>query len=307
MSQPRTIDDALGEQEASALVRVLQATVDVVSSGLDARSWEPTPESPAEVELQGLAAHIDTAGQPWGENPLRTVWAFAKMNCDAVLDFCAGVAETLGPPARVWSPSVLARAATEAASQMWWVMEDAPGVDGRARVVRLYLANRRSAGHLARAAGELGVTEPLGNYGPEANRLDAEASALGIPVATMTGRRRLEAEGQILPTYTERATAFLKAAAVPGAYGVHSGSAHVELFALLSGYVPMPTAGGSVVVWERYLDRQVARSAVFVCVAAAIVPSVRLAEYFGWSSFRERLDDLVDEVDQTFAQHQTAP
>jgi hypothetical protein len=40
----------------------------------------------------------------------------------------------------------------------------------------------------------------------------------------------------------------------------------------------------------------------FVCVSAAIVPAVWLAAYFGWTVNREQLDELIDEVDKTFAE-----
>lgn len=298
---PRTIADALGDDDAATYVRLLHAIVDVITTGLGTPAWEPTSGSEAADELRSSSASTDASGQPWGETPLRTVWAFAKMNCDAIVDFCAGVADTLGPPARVWSPTVIARAATEAASQVWWIME--AGIDGHTRAVRLYLAHRRSADHLARAAQELGVTDPLSNYGSDTHQLDSDAVALGIPTAIAQGRGPLQSESQVLPNYTERARAFLAAAGVPGAYRVHSASSHVELFALLGGYVPTPEAAGSVVVWQRYADRQVARGVVFVCAAAAIYPALRLAEYFGWTEFRQRLDDLIDLVDETFSDH----
>jgi len=266
--------------------------------GMDRAGLVPWPvghgdHSHARVPLAATAGITGPNGE-WGEGPLRNAWAFCRMISDASLDFCGALADVLVAP-RIWAPNVAARAANEAASELWWLTTEAPDVDGRVRVVRLYLAYRQSSSWLAKAAAELGVTGPLDAYGREVSTLDNDAQWLGIAQA---GGRPLSCEGQTLPSYTARARAFAEAADIPAAYSIHSGSAHVELWAVISAYPAMRRADGAIVRADPQLDRRVAVGAVSVCTKSAIFPAARLTEYFGWTEERALLDDLVEEVDR---------
>jgi hypothetical protein len=212
------------------------------------------------------------------------------------MDFAGALADSLRAHPRVWAPGVLARAATEAGAQAWWLLEDSATVSGRARVIRRYLAHRSSSKHLAAAAAEVGVTDPL-DFGTAVDELDADADALGITVAR---GKPLGSEGEVLPRYTERARAFLDATGAAGAYNLDSGTAHVELYMLLNGYLPARPVEGRATVWRSYVDRDAAWAAAHRCIQAVVFPAVRVADYFGWAEQRAILDGLIDEVDGVF-------
>jgi hypothetical protein len=133
-------------------------------------TWTPTWRSDAEDEVKATSRLLRTDGSRWGESPLCTVFPVSGMLIDTVIQNTDATHVLL--ESRATSTVALdaqARAALEAAAQAWWLLE--PGLGGRARVSRLYVLRRSSAGRLEHAAQKMGLQTASG-YGALVQELD---------------------------------------------------------------------------------------------------------------------------------------
>ena len=126
-------------------------------------AWTPAWRSDAEDEIKATSRLLRTDGSPWGESPLSTVFPVSGMLIDTVIQNANAVHVLL--ESRATSTLALdaqARAALEAATQAWWLLE--PRLGGHARVARLYVLRRSSAARLEQTAQKMGLLTAAG-YG----------------------------------------------------------------------------------------------------------------------------------------------
>jgi hypothetical protein len=199
---------------------------------------------------------------------------------------CLGVLSgALTVEATPYVANCLARAALEAGSQAWWLLE--PGIGAKRRVGRLLLIRMRSACAVRDTSRQLGV-HPA-DYGETVEIVRQQAGALGLELVSADGARRWSCGVDELPSYTARARAFEQALRTCGSYGIYSGSAHAEWHAIISGW-QLPKSSSTVrSLLVKVPDRLALWSAVFNSVNAGLEVSRRAFELTGR---RARLVDL---------------
>lgn len=130
-----------------------------VSEWLPAPEWEPGWQS----ETAGERANAELgAERPWGQDPVRMVYTAAALFVDAVLQCLRAMGDALTTETTHYVPNCLARAAMEAGSQAFWLLE--PGVGARRRVIRFVLIRASGARYLEQAvqATDPGAAEVYG-------------------------------------------------------------------------------------------------------------------------------------------------
>lgn len=267
--------------DVEEIQRYLATTRDDLFSWLPA-DWAPAWKSEAAGEL--LNGEIGDGGTPWGEGPVRTTYAAAHALIHAAVDCLDALADSTNLSTTAYVPHVIARAAMEAGSQAWWLLE--PNIGARRRVIRSLLIREASAQYLEKAALEL---DPLHgsatSYGEDPAMVAAYANQLAVTLSSVriNGRRRLACEGEILPTYTERATELQIAVFAPAAYAIYSGAAHAELYAVSQAWRPSTSAHN---LWERNPDRIVVWAAAIVAAGFATIPALRAIQLLGRNARR---------------------
>jgi hypothetical protein len=183
--------------------------------------WTIEPGSPASLEVANVETRLD--GSPWGDRPVRAVYAYAQMATKLTAEFsrCAGLLIGADRPAPGIETEV--QPALEAGSVSWWLLQ--PGLSARQRVCRMQLLRRNSAREYARSIAAVGEDPAIaGNETIAA--VEAECRALGLTPFTHGGDRL---EGQERLTYTKRVEALTDELGNHGAYSFYSGAAHAEL------------------------------------------------------------------------------
>ena len=181
----------------------LKALVDEVASRVDRwtaqSAWIWEPGSPASAEIANTEVRQD--GTRWGDRPVRTAYAYAQMATKLAVEMsrCAALLIGAGRPA----PGIEAetRAALEAGSVAWWLLEEK--LSARERVCRMQLLRRNSAREHAKSIKEVGEDPALAGKETVAG-IEAECRALGLAAFTQKGD---ELEGQTRLGYTARVKA----------------------------------------------------------------------------------------------------
>jgi hypothetical protein len=203
----------------------LKALVDQVASQVDRwtaqSAWVWEPGSTASAEIANTEVRQD--GTRWGDRPVRTAYAYAQMATKLAVEMsrCAALLIGAGRPA----PGIEAetRAALEAGSVAWWLLEEK--LSARERVCRMQLLRRNSAREHAKSIKEVG--EDLALAGKETVAgIEAECRALGLAAFTQKGD---ELEGQTRLGYTARVKALTDDLGYQGGYSIYSSAAHAEL------------------------------------------------------------------------------
>ena len=158
----------------------------------------------------------------------------------AALDCLSAMAHSVTLLTTAYVPNVQARAAMEAGSQAWWLLE--PGIGARRRVIRSVLIRAQSARFLGQAVRKVDPALTVTGYGEDPPAVLQYASGAGL--AYICNDTRVECEGEILPGYTRRATEFESAVEVGAAYKIYSGAAHAELYAVMQGRRQATAPGG---------------------------------------------------------------
>ncbi len=291
-------DDELTLTELLRWQLALSAMLATVRRRFD-RSWDPAWGSQAARELRATSPFTRSDDTPWGEDPLATAFTVAGLACEVALESTDAVQVLLcSRPASVIAMDTLARAALEAASQAWWLLD--PAIGGRARIVRLYLLRRSSAVRLSTTADQLGASDLHVEYGSPVEQLDAfYLGILGLKKELNAKGKWAGCEGQRPFNYTARAAKFMEEIldgeqkkTAKGPYAYFSGGAHVELWRILQGRYEAPGTDGRTVLTP-HVPLQAVRSAVATCVDAVLYPAMRAAHLLGWGAALTQLDALL--------------
>jgi hypothetical protein len=160
---------------------------------------------------------------------VRSTYVAAAMYLDAVLRCIRVLAASLTTESTHYVPYCLARAAMEAGSQAFWLLE--PGIGARRRVARFMLLRASEARHQAE---QVSITDPGAGslYGETPMQATDLAVSLGLPCEFRPYKRRYGGqwwcEGEKLPGYTERNKALEAAMFTAGAYSIYSAALHAE-------------------------------------------------------------------------------
>jgi hypothetical protein len=248
----------------------------------DLLTWLPNPWQPAwksEAAKELLNTETGPAA-PWGADPVHTAYAAASMFLFAAADCLEAVADSANLLTTVYVPHIHARAAMEAGSQAWWLLE--PNIGARNRVIRSILIRASSARHLGKAAGKLSSNAAA--FGEDQDTVRAYAASLGLTY--VCNDDRVECETEKLPSYNARAADFENAVFMTAAYAIYSGAAHAELYAIRQGWRPSPTAAP---LWEKNPDRIPVWAAVLAAAGFATVPAFRAITLLGKNARRADL------------------
>jgi hypothetical protein len=150
----------LSDTDVHLLKEFLLATCDDVSRWLPPPQWDPTWQSEAALECANT--EYGPRG-PWGENPVRTLFAGGAMYLHTILDCVRAIAATLALDTTPYVTETLARAAMEAGAVLWWLLE--PGIAVRRRVARFWLIRASGAERLAEAVALADPGAAPGVYG----------------------------------------------------------------------------------------------------------------------------------------------
>jgi hypothetical protein len=232
-------------------------------------AWEPGWQSEAASELRN--GEVGANG-PWGEEPVRTAYAAAQVFLYAALDSLDAIADSVNPLTTTYVPHVLARAAMEAGSQTWWLMEPRIGV--RRRVIRSILIRASSARHLGKAARKM--DRAALDYGEDQAMVREYAKNLGL--SYVCNDDVVQCETETLPGYTKRGADFEKAVFMTAAYAIYSGAAHAELYAVSQVW---RLSAAAAPLWERAPDRVAVWAAVLAAAGFATVPAFRAIQVLG--------------------------
>jgi hypothetical protein len=230
----------------------------------------------------------------WGRDPASTVYAVAEMLVNAVLEQAQAIRSLLSaeaPPAL--AIDALARAALEPASVAWWLLNR--NISARARVARLYVVRRCSAGWFEHAANAMQVSSS-GRYGTQIAGLDLQyRDQLGLTEDLSNNGNWVGCEGQRLPSYTHRVANFLSGIGhdpTTGLYNVLSASVHGELWRLQYGYAEQVGADG-VARFFRFTSREFIRVSLGVCVECLFFPLHAALSLLGRYAARTDLEHHV--------------
>ena len=270
--------------------RFLSDTRGDVLSWLPAR-WEPGWKSEAASELGNAEAGPNA---PWGDRPVRTAYAEAQLFLYASLDSLAALGDSVNVMTTTYVPHVLARAAMEAGSQAWWLLE--PKIGARRRVIRGILVRASSARYVGKAARKLDpVAGTATTYGEDQAKVRAYAADLGL---TYVCNDSTYCETDVLPSYNQRAADFEKALFSKAAYAIYSGAAHAELYAVSQGWRISPQASDDDPLWERQPDRIAVWAAVISASGFAMIPAYRAITLLGKNARKKEFHDTIRNMGQ---------
>lgn len=180
-------------------------------------------------------------------------------------------------------PGVLARAAMEAGSQAWWLLE--PGISARRRVIRSVLVRAKSARELTKAVRKADPEGNVSDYGEDRDTILKYAAELGL--FYVCNDDRTECEGEILPRYTNRATQLEAAMKMSAAYRIYSGASHAELYSVMQGW---RQTGSGAAPLERRPEREAVWAAVLAISGFVMMPTFRAMMLFGMNA---RMVELI--------------
>ena len=258
----------------------LQILVDEVADRLDRwtgnMSWVFEPRSAAAAEVTNREKRLD--GSPWGERPIRTVYQFAQMETKLTVEMSRCVALLISSGRPTPGIETVSRAALEAGSVVWWLLEE--GLTARQRVCRMQLLRRNSARALAKNIKEVGEDPAVAGRETVAG-IKAECRALGLAPFTQDGD---ELEGQIRLGYTARVKKFGDEFGFKGSYSIYSGVAHAELAGVwrLLGETGA-TLPGREAIYGPVVDPEALFAAAACTLKSMMGPVERIALLFGWT------------------------
>jgi hypothetical protein len=258
----------------------LKALVDEVARRVDRWTgvsvWAFEPGSAAAVLVANSEFRLD--GTPWRDCPVRTVYQYAQMATKLAVEMsrCAALLIGAGRPA----PGIEAetRAALEAGSVAWWLMEG--NLSARKRLCRMQLLRRNSAREHARSAREVGEGPAVAGKESVAG-IEAECRGLGLATFTQQGDRL---EGQTRPGYTARVKALTDELGYQGAYSIYSAVAHAELAGIwrLFGETGA-TVPARKPMYGPVTNPEASYAAADGALKSMMGPMERIALLFGWT------------------------
>ena len=203
----------------------LKTLVDEVANRVDRwtaqSAWVWEPGSPASAEIANTEVRQD--GTPWGDRPIRTAYQYAQMATKLAVEMSRCVALLIGAGRPAPGIEAETRAALEAGSVAWWLLEEE--LSARERVCRMQLLRRNSAREHAKSIKEVGE-DPAVAGKETVTGIEAECRDLGLAAFTQKGD---ELEGQTRLGYTARVKALTDELGYQGGYSIYSSAAHAEL------------------------------------------------------------------------------
>jgi hypothetical protein len=262
----------LSDEDVAEIRRFLLDTCADLKRWLPEPQWRPGWQSEA---AQEQANEEHGSGGPWGSGPVRSVYIAAAMYLEAVLQCMRATADSITTDTTHYVPDCLARAAMEAGSQAFWLLE--AGIGARRRVGRFMLLRASGAQRLAE---EVARTDPGGASmsGETPERAAALAAHYGLVCEYVQHRKRRGGEwwceGEKLPGYTERNLMLEEAMDTPAAYSIYSAAMHADWHSIAGNWMEVTTTDGArAVVISPH--RVAVWGAALVVAAPAIVPAVR--------------------------------
>jgi hypothetical protein len=145
----------------------LKALVNEVASRVDRWTAQPAwvwePGSPASAEIANAEVRQD--GTRWGDRPVRTAYAHAQMATKLAVEMSRCAALLIGADRPAPGIEAETRAALEAGSVAWWLLEEK--LSARKRVCRMQLLRRNSAREHAKSIKEVGEDPSAGGQGED--------------------------------------------------------------------------------------------------------------------------------------------
>jgi hypothetical protein len=282
----------LTDDDVREMRRFLDDTCTDLKRWLPEPEWHPGWQSEAATEC---ANRESGPKDPWGPDPVRAVYTAAALYLEAVLQCMRAMAAALTPDTTHYVPNCLARAAMEAGSQAFWLLE--PGIGARRRVTRFMLIRASGARHRAE---QVNLTNPDAAtlYGETPEQAAGLAAGLGLRCEYRPkGKHRGEwwCEDQKLPGYTERNRMLENAMFTAAAYAIYSGALHAEWNSVIDNWEQVKLEDGTLAVVSRP-DREAVWGAVLIAAAPAVVPATRALQLLG---HRARLAEVSLWVDNS--------
>jgi hypothetical protein len=242
----------------------------------DIKRWLPEPEWCPGLQSDAAAERAnDEQGPdgPWGPDSVQSVYLAAALFLEAVLQCMRAMAASITVDSTHYVPDCLARAAMEAGSQAFWLME--PGIGARRRVARFMLIRAWGA---QRRAEDLTRTDPDGDslYGETPDQAAELAAHYGLACEYRRRGRVGEwwCEGEKLPGYTARNRLLEDAMLTPAAYSIYSAALHADWHSITGNWTEVTMSDGTkAVVISPH--RVAVWGAVLVAAAPAIIPASR--------------------------------
>lgn len=229
-------DRPVTQHDGDRWATLLEQIADILSrrAGSD---YRPVWRSPASRELDDTAGERCPDGTSWGPRPCLTVWTAHTILMRTLVEHAHATAILLhAQPSAALPLETQARVLVELAAQASWLMW--PGLSGRARVARLQVMRRSSAGHHDELAAILGLNvaadDPAGSIA-----LDDYAHKLGLSSDVSRKGTWVGVEGQAALRFTARAAWFMEQIYKDpprATYAYLCGAAHGELWRLVQSY-----------------------------------------------------------------------
>jgi hypothetical protein len=262
----------LTEDDVAEIRRFLESTCTDIKHWLPEPQWSPGWQSEAAREQ---ANQERGRGGRWGAEPVQSVYTAAALYLEAALQCMRAMAASITTDTTHYVPDCLARAAMEAGSQAFWLLE--PGIGARRRVVRSMLI--RAAG-AQRLAEEVARTDPggAGFYGETPAQAADLAAHYGLicEYRKHKGRRGGDwwCEADKLPGYTQRNLMLEDAMSTPAAYAIYSAALHADWHSIMGNWMQTtaPDGSGAIVI---HPHRVAVWGAALVAAAPAIFPAIR--------------------------------
>jgi len=254
----------------------LQTLLDEVADRVDrwtsTASWTFEPGSPTEAEVANGERCRD--GSPWGERPVLSVYQLAQMATKYTIEMARCIALLVGASRPAPGIEVLTRSSLEAASVVWWLLEEE--LSARQRVCRMQLLRRNSARELSKSIAEVGA-DPAMAGGESVANVEAYGHRLGL---APFGSKGEEMEGERRPGYTARVKSFTDEMGYQGSYSIYSGTAHAELAGLWRLFPTL--ASGSSPIYSPGPDPKATYAAAHGALKSMMGCMERIALLFGW-------------------------
>jgi hypothetical protein len=249
----------------------------------DIKLWLPEPEWRPGWKSEAAAERAnDEYGPdgPWGPDAVQSAYLASAMFLEAVLQGMRALAASITVDSTHYVPYCLARAAMEAGSQAFWLLE--PGIGARRRVARFMLI---------RASGAQRRAEELARVGPDGDGLDGEtperaaewAGHFGLTCEYRPRGRGGDwwCEGEKLPGYTARNLLLQEAMLTPAAYSIYSAALHADWHSIAGNWTEVAMSDGTKAMVISP-DRVAVWGAVLVTAAPAVIPAVRALQILGY-------------------------
>jgi hypothetical protein len=171
-----------------------------VDQWIAADAWTFEPGSPAAVEVANTETRADES--PWGDRPVHSVYQLAQMATKYTIEMARCIAMLVGVARPAPAIEVLTRSSLEAASIVWWLLEE--GLTARQRVFRLQLLRRNGAVEYSTSIAEVGEDPAIAGAESVA-AVQAYGQGLGLAPFGNNGQ---ELEGERRPGYAARVKKF---------------------------------------------------------------------------------------------------